>query len=271
MTTNEQQPPHVIETASATTDPDNARSGSFAYIIAGVAIAASLLLGLGMRGCVSVAADLIGESQHTGTGQPHYLEEYFDNEDNNDWFDDNGGIGGDSLTDGQSNPSESQTVEDLIGSGLAMFDDTIDANLSASTYANAQQAVSSYVRDLVVIDKNASSELAKSLRDAAWNSRGLDEALEAAHQKAEETKESISELKVPEARGEQSATIDDELKKARKAALDRWDSIIEALDVLARSETLSESELAELEEAVAEDTQDAATHFSTALRSSAER
>ena len=48
--------PSVIEGPSATTDPDNSRSGNAAYVIFGVAVAALVLLALSLSSCASSLA-----------------------------------------------------------------------------------------------------------------------------------------------------------------------------------------------------------------------
>ena len=45
--------PPVIESASATTSPDNERSGPFAYILTAVVVAVLALLVMGFSGCVT--------------------------------------------------------------------------------------------------------------------------------------------------------------------------------------------------------------------------
>ena len=46
----------VIESASATTSPDNANSGPFAYVVFGVVIGLLVLLGVGISSCASALA-----------------------------------------------------------------------------------------------------------------------------------------------------------------------------------------------------------------------
>lgn len=51
--------PRVTETASGTTAADNHQSGNFAYVIAAIALAVSLLLGKGVGALFEMAGDLI--------------------------------------------------------------------------------------------------------------------------------------------------------------------------------------------------------------------
>ncbi len=46
-------PAHVIETASATTSPDNTNSGSRAYLIVGIALLVAMALSTAVGGCVA--------------------------------------------------------------------------------------------------------------------------------------------------------------------------------------------------------------------------
>ncbi|MBM6774045.1 hypothetical protein [Olsenella profusa] len=46
-------PPQIIEGPSATTDPENARSGNAAYVIFGVAVAVLVLLALSLSSCAT--------------------------------------------------------------------------------------------------------------------------------------------------------------------------------------------------------------------------
>lgn len=77
----EEQAQRAIETASATTSQDNAKSGNFAFVIAGVAIVVSLLFGLGVSGCTTLASELIMEDYSYGTSQYSLedYEQYYDN------------------------------------------------------------------------------------------------------------------------------------------------------------------------------------------------
>lgn len=49
----------VIETASATTDPDNARSGPGAYVAFAIAAALVALFVLGLSSCVAAVGDFV--------------------------------------------------------------------------------------------------------------------------------------------------------------------------------------------------------------------
>lgn len=58
----------VIESASATTSPDNSNSGSAAYVIFGVAVALVALIAIGFSGCVSALGRLALDNHSYGYG-----------------------------------------------------------------------------------------------------------------------------------------------------------------------------------------------------------
>lgn len=85
--------PPVIESASATTDPANASSGPFAYVVTALAVLLLVLLVSGFTGCAASIGRLAlteGVSQY-GTDYRHQYEyDYEDNYPNDldDLFDD---------------------------------------------------------------------------------------------------------------------------------------------------------------------------------------
>ena len=154
MAYEDQQPQETpvrrpIETASGTTSADNARSGNLAYVIALIAIVACLAMGFVMRGCTRLMVEVL-EDEHRRSGHSEYeqfIENYLNDElDHDDRV----------YTDGQNgrpdaSPNDPSTqggtleVKDVLGSSLAIYDDTIDSLLAASDYANAQRGVSDAV------------------------------------------------------------------------------------------------------------------------------
>lgn len=79
----EMDKPRVMETASGTTSPDNAQSGNFAYVIAAIAVAVSLLMGRAFSAWMMLVGDLIID------GYENYEPRDYDNDD---WSDDPYGI-----------------------------------------------------------------------------------------------------------------------------------------------------------------------------------
>lgn len=66
--------PRPIETASATTSPDNANSGPAAYVIAGVTLAFTMLVGFSVSSCASYVVEealLASEGAWAGAPDPY--------------------------------------------------------------------------------------------------------------------------------------------------------------------------------------------------------
>ena len=270
MGEGEKQPPRVVETASGTTDANNGKSGGFAYVIAVVAIVVSLGVGNGLRGCVNLMADM-GTNYVSQHGDIQTLIDDDGTGDRDWWLDDGFGEdrGNEERTDTDS--SAAVSVEELIGGDLNMFSYTIDAHLGASAYANAQQSVSTFARELVVCDRDASSDIATTLRNAAWGSGKLSDAFGEASKKASETIEALRAMEVPEVGGKHADSIASDLKDAREDAIERWEAISDELALLARSERLSADDISDYERNVAKATDDAAEELADALKDSADR
>lgn len=85
--------PTVIESASATTDPANAESGPFAYVVSALAVLLLVLLVSGFTGCAASVGRYALESGADAYGmgyQQRYEYEYEDDytDDLEDFFDD---------------------------------------------------------------------------------------------------------------------------------------------------------------------------------------
>lgn len=279
------QDDRVIETASGTTSPSNSDSGSFAYVIAGVAIALMLLVGTGLSGCMSLVSTLVedelgGGDYYTSPTDSNdngynynYDYDFDDNFFNEDFtFEDmlehleNEEQGGTVPV----NTTEPSSVEQVLGGSLAMYDTTIDSLLPAMSYANANPTVRDYVRDVVLVDRDAASELHSILLSAAWGETELPEALEQASEKAEATAEELRDKQLPAVEGAGAAEASRQLELGRTAAIDRWVAIASELDVLAgMQDAVDTTSLSDADAEVASAAYDAATAFGAALSASA--
>ncbi len=79
MYNDQTTPSNVIETASATTSPDNVNSGNRAYIIVAASLVGLMLLSTVMGGCVSMAVKslyYLVEDDIIATNWDEYLEDY---------------------------------------------------------------------------------------------------------------------------------------------------------------------------------------------------
>jgi hypothetical protein len=76
-------PVPIVETAAGTTSPDNSKSGSTAYVVAGIIVAVMLVFGLMMSGCVRLFSDVVAEELDS---YDYYDEdEYWDEDWDQDW------------------------------------------------------------------------------------------------------------------------------------------------------------------------------------------
>ena len=269
---------HVIETASGTTSPSNSDSGNFAYVIAAVAIGLMLLVGTGLSGCMSLVSTLVAEelgsssSYSTPTTDPYDYDFDFNLDDDEysqenpfeHW--NNEGLGGSDSTE----VTEPSTLEQVLDGSLAMYDTTIDSLLPAMSYANANPGVRDFVRDVVLVDRDASSELHSLLRSAAWGDMEVTEALAQASEKAEATAEELREKKLPTVESKNAAEASRQLELGRTAAIDRWVAISSELAVLTGTEdAVDMTSLQDADAEVASAANDAATAFGAALSASA--
>ena len=83
----------VIESASATTSPDNANSGNGAYVVFALVAVLLLVLVSGLSSCAGALSDVAWRNSGSygwGGGYHHYLDEDYDLDDDYfiDWVDD---------------------------------------------------------------------------------------------------------------------------------------------------------------------------------------
>lgn len=263
----------TIETASGTTSPDNAKSGKGAYIIAGIAVLVCLALGSCVSGCMNVFSMALDEVM-SEEPDPFDIDPYEKDLEDYDLFpftfDDDEGSQGDG---GYSSGDVGGTVEvkQVLGGDLSAYSVTIDSLLFASDYANAESSVRTSVREIVLADRNASSELANMLHSAAWGDKDLSEALAQASELAAQTTETIRATSLPTVEGGNAAEISRGLEKGKSAAVERWTAISAELELLSQGDEVSYSDLAQADDAVAQAAEDAASEFSGALGNSAKR
>ena len=196
-----------------------------------------------------------------------FLYDYMDDTDGNTYYDN----GQPKHDDASTSMNKKVSAKDALGAELAMYQTTIDALLAQSSYANAQQPVRTFVRALVLADRDASSEIASSLHSAAWNDKDIAQALSDAKQKAEETVKALQEEELPEVAGGKAQDVKDRLESGRKHALERWEAVSSELDLLGSAEELDSSALTEAEKRVTDATQSAAEDFAQAMSDSINR
>lgn len=281
----EQPTPPVIETASATTSTDNANSGNLAFVLAAVAIASLAVIGMGMSSIFQLAGHLVEEHEtsywyddpdgyqfdlNDNTGDPYDLiEEYLDGPND---YDDLSFLTNkdkelvlDQDKDGKVTPTEA------LGADLGMYEATIDSLLPQSSYANAQADVRSFVRDLVLADRNATSEMASSLQQTAWKEGDVKQELEKASALADKTIEELQAMKAPAAQGDKAKDISKSLEAGKSKAIDRWKAIADELKLIASADELDGNEVKKADELTGSTAQEAADALEQAMTDSAKR
>ena len=260
-------PTPIVETAAGTTSPDNSNSGSKAYVIAIIAIVAMLLYGIAMSGCVSLMSNFVAEEMDTyGYNSDEYWDDWEQDVDDS-W--DIYGIRDDGYSDDA--PNQLIPVQDVMFSDLAIRNVTLDSCISASDYANAQTQVSSFVRDLVVYDRDAVQELSEPLREGSWGQMEVSSALEQAIGVADKAIEEVRAMELPEPEGENASKISRDLETGKTQVVRRWEAIRGVLVLLSESSEVGRQDLLDADDQVVETTEDAAENLRSALATSARR
>lgn len=247
---------HYIETASATTDPDNATSGSFAYILTVVVLVALIVLCVALSGVVgAVAGRAIADSASSGSGATG-IEQLLDPDDNG------GSNSSGNGSQGSTSHGGSLSLSDALDLNLSIYDLDVDGQVSATSYANVPADVRTYVRGLLAADTKAQDELAKQLNTAA-RADDPSGSMQAVVDAANAGKAAIQATQEPSL-GDDG--LNRELTEARQALLDRWDAIIAEVGILNGGSDISYSKLNSADTDVQNKTQEAADDVTEALQ-----
>lgn len=250
-----------LETASATTDPDNANSGSFAYVLTAVVLVGLIVLGVAISGALGALAGRVLEV-YASSGSTD-LEQFLLAPD--------GGDTGQEQSQGTTGQGAGElSLSDALDLDLAPYSLTVDGEVSAMAYANVPGDVRTYVRNLLSYDSEAQQELARLLNEAARED-DPSSSMQAVIDAANNGKAAIeSQVATPSF---EDAELNESLAEARQATLDRWDAIISEVGVLnagaGADETVSRSDLTSADNDVQEATQKAAEDVTEALGTAA--
>lgn len=246
----------VIESASATTSPDN-HSGPGVYIILAIGlaliIASSLVLANTFGEVLSEVADMVAEE---------YPDEEWDFDELDHYFDD----------DTHSTDAE-LTADNIFETRIGCADESVNSYVYASDYDGSQQAVSEFVFALTKADGDSTNLLSMHLRAAtgATDAATRAEELDAAAQVVADAQASIQAIELPgtdRVSGLKADSIIDALGDAKEDCAERWNAIAELVDVLRSPDGHTTDELAELDEE-ASNIVDIAIRLTTALTDSA--
>ena len=251
------QPP-VIESASATTSPDN-HSSALPYVIVAAVLALLVTLALALSNLVVAIAD--GANMLSSDHGSNAYEDY------GDLLDDLDGMGDD------KGRSVNLTQDNVFDFDLTAADYSVNDYVFASDYSGSQQTVSTYVKSLTKLDSDATSELSSHLRAAAAatdaDTRKLE--LEQAATMCQGTAESIEALALPDASaitGDAADDILEDLTAGRDATQERWEKLGRLASMLLSPDGHTSDELSDLDNDAGNVT-DAALDLTHALSDSA--
>lgn len=246
----------VIESASATTSPDN-HSGPGAYVILAIGlaliVASSLVLVNTFGEVLSEVADILAEE---------HPDEEWDFDDLNHHFDDN--------THGTD---ANLTTDNIFETRIGCADESVNSYVYASDYDGSQQAVSEFVSALTKADGDSTNLLSTHLRAAmgATDTTTRTEELDAAAQVVADAQASIQAVELPGAdrvSGVKADSVIDALGDAKQDCVKRWSTIAKLVGILRSPDGHTTDELAELDEE-ASNIVDIAIRLTTALTDSA--
>ena len=246
----------VIESASATTSPDN-HSGPGAYVILAIGlaliVAASLVLANTFGEVLSEVADIVAEE---------YPDEEWDFDDLDHYFDD----------DTRSTDAD-LTADNIFETRIGCADESVNSYVYASDYDGSQQAVSEFVSALTKADGDSTNLLSMHLRAAMGTTDATTrtEELDAAAQVVADARASIQAIEVPgtdRVSGLKADSVIDALGDAKEDCVERWSAIAKLVDILRSPDGHTTDELAELDEE-ASNIVDIAIRLTSALTDSA--
>jgi len=250
----------VIESASATTSPDNSSSGPAAYVIFAVGVAVLGLVLSAILGFFSVLVPYaISEIGNMTSSETSHTESY-------------GGTPTTQNTEGLSeqNDSASQTLTPAaaLDLNLAPYSSLIDDEVSAFDYSGADASVTQYVRSVVKVDKDAATSVARDLNAAARDGSTTTERLDAALATCEQT---ISGLRSIEAPSSASSSVSARLEQGISSAEQRWQLIEAEISLLRTDGDISYDDLATADAKVWDETEQAGSSLTEALTLSADK
>lgn len=246
----------VIESASATTSPDN-HSGPGVYVILAIGlaliIASSLVLANTFGEVLSEVADIVAEE---------YPDEEWDFDELDHYFDDD-----------THSTDVDLTADNIFETRIGCADESVNSYVYASDYDGSQQIVSEFVSALTKADGDSTNLLSMHLRAAmgATDATTRTEELDAAAQVAADAQASIQAIEVPgtdRVSGLKADSVVDALGDAKEDCAERWSAIAKLVDILRSPDGHTTDELAELDEE-ASNIVDIAIRLTTALTDSA--
>lgn len=243
-----------IESPSATTSSRNS-SGPLVYfaavIVLGLALLGSRAMSAGMRTLIAGLPERIAEMRELDDGPLSSI--------------------GKSST--KPSPAERArahgddvaiSLEEALTLDLAIRSTSLDDLVDAYSYANADSAVSAYVRALVAIDAECSASIDRSVRSALRDGSHARESLLDARDELDACIAALEELEgLDHPASDECAAA---LESARGNMLSRYGSMNNEIDLLLQDGDIDLNTLAETDIEIRESTEGAAADLETALR-----
>ena len=292
----QQQP---IESASGTTSPDNGNSGPFAYIVTAICVVLLMLLSGAATGCVrdtiSLALGLadsasgnvqinvtIPEEEVTiddidfddvyGNTFEDYFYEVFgvpypdtDSRDRSDRDRTRDRSDRDTEADTDADDQTTYPPLEVLSLSLSIYDDTVNDLVSANAYAGSDADVREFTRTLVIADRDATKELISELRAAGRDGEDYDAAIKAAKAIASDMLDTLDSAEAPDTDETTGAYLDEGLERVEA----RWEAIDSLLDLLETGDDVLFQDLVDVDNAVYQNTIEAADALEAALAASA--
>lgn len=254
----------VVESASATTSPDN-KSGAAPYVIVGVALACLLFLAAGVGNLVGTFGSLaLSQSRDYGS-----IGDLLDELDD--------GSGHDSQAPGNGSRrgrySGTELTQDYVLSyNYQSLSESVSDYVFASDYAGAQEGVSTFVQALAKLDDEYLNQTVGHLRAAAAASDDQTRAdeLQKAADLCTQAQNAAGSLGVDESKisGSQAKAIVGDLTDARDDVAERWRNIGRIVALMEDPSGHRTGELADFDDS-AGDVTDIAIELTDALTASA--
>ena len=277
-------PDRPVESASATTSRDNS-AGNAPYIIVALALVAAMVVTQAVANGIGAVASYAAYGAASGSGNlESQLDDWADQWD--DQWDGNGsngqnpgqgnsGSGSGTSPDSGSSSSrrEGLTSDNVFDLDYYAFDYSLADYVYASDYSGAQSQVSTYVHQLVTLDRDATSQVVSHVRAAASAQDDATRAseLQQAQQLSQSMGDSIRALQRPQGvSGTNANEIADDLDDAVEGSLERWQSMTRLLQIMASPDGHTVGDALDADEDASE-LEDIATDLADALSASANK
>jgi hypothetical protein len=278
-----------IETASATTSPDNSDSGNFAFVLTALTLIVTIILSVVAGGVAAVVLGVAASSANgtatsmnlemdgdIGSGDmfEEMLDQYYDeflDEQYNVNTNNNDGTTTENTDNGEKTDQKTGvvTTSEALDFYLAPYYVTLDDDISANAYANTPVEVRDFVRNLLSTDREYSTQISTAFSDAARDSENARMHLDSAVGTCAAAIESINAIDLPPFEGVADPTVRDTLGTARTQAAHRYELIAAEIEVLKAEDGVNTEELWKKDDEVVQSAEDIANMVTSAMETAA--